>query len=176
MITTTFEEQLARLIDLLPPHKNLNPDGSVRSTLPIRFNWGTIEKLNAFLVTPETISKYPLIWLVEGKDSENYQYGTIKRRSEIIIATQTLSPNRFNPEIYVTDYKDILNPIKNNLIKVLRLSGISLLNPEYTVNRIKDYKFSEKDGILDIWNVIQIEAEITFENTSNCLKQIDFTL
>ena len=176
MITTTFEEQLARLIDLMPAHSNPGVGDSLGTQFPIRFNWGTIEKLDAFLVMPETGSKYPLIWLVEGKDNENDQNETISRKSKIIIATQSLGVNRFNPEIYATDYRDILNPIKNNFIKVLKSSGISILNPEYTVNRVKDFKWNEKgEGIADVWNVIIIEAEITFNVEHNrCLNTIKF--
>ena len=174
MITTTFEEQLARLIDLLPAHKN----AVTLTELPIRFNWGTQDKLNEFMILPEGKSKYPLIWLIEGKDNEDDQLETISRdNAKIIIATKTLGADRFNPEIYDTDYKDILNPIKNNLIKAMKASGISKLDPKYSVDRLKAYKWSENsnnNATSDIWNVIVIECKLLFENTERCLNKINF--
>lgn len=174
MITTTFEEQLERYVDVLPKHKNV----ATGSELPIRFNWGTQEKLNQFMLMPESVSKYPLIWLVEQRDEENSETENISRKgAKIIIATQSLGANRFNPEIYKTDYKDILNPIKNNLIKALESGGISILGPKYKVFRVKDYSWREngdKPATTDIWNVIIIEADITFLNTERCINTIKF--
>jgi hypothetical protein len=178
MITTTFEEQLVKVINLLPPHQNIDDFGVVLNELPIRFNWGTQDKLNEFMSIIETDkSKYPLIWLVEDKDEEDDEFETIKRNAKIIIATQTLGVNRFNPEIYATDYASILNPIKNNLIKALKASGISRINPKYSVNRHKQYKWRENsnnNATTDIWNVIVLQIEITFDVTGRCLNKVNF--
>lgn len=164
MIQTTFEERLEKIIAVLPSHK------SGGNEFPIRFNWGTQDKLNAFIALPENVSKYPLIWLIEGEDEENNETMKISRNAEIIIATQSLGVSRFNPEIYLTDYKEILNPVKRNLIYALKCSGISKIDSDYKLQRFKDYKWSENSNntaTCDIWNVILLKANITFHKM-NC--------
>jgi hypothetical protein len=36
-------------------------------SFPIRYDWGTLDVLNKFLILPENVSKYPLIWLITVK-------------------------------------------------------------------------------------------------------------
>jgi hypothetical protein len=175
MITTTFEEKFEILVDLLPPHIN-NAESDSPEIFNIRFDWGSQEKLNEFICLPENKSKYPLIWLVEGKDKEDKVTGYISRDSKIIIATQTLGASRFNREIYKAEYKGILNPIKNNLIKALEASGISKIDNLYNVSRIQDYQWNnvnDENATGDVWMVIYLEAKITFD-TRKCINTIKF--
>jgi hypothetical protein len=56
-----FEEKFRELISLLP---NLEVENG---SFSIRYDWGTLDVLNKFLILPENVSKYPLIWLITGK-------------------------------------------------------------------------------------------------------------
>jgi len=170
MITTTFEEQFERLVNTLPMHINAD-----NTALQIRFDWGSHDKLIEFMAIPENISKYPLIWLVEGKDKEDRVKGTISRDAKIIIATQSIGVSRRNREIYTMEYSGILNPVKNNLITALECSGISRMENEIGVSRIQEYSWNnvDKNAVGDVWMVILIEATITFD-TNNCINSIRF--
>jgi hypothetical protein len=63
---------------------------------------GTLDVLNKFLILPENVSKYPLIWLIT-KDTEDYISKTVTRKARFVIATfqrcgsiqRNAIPNRF---------------------------------------------------------------------------------
>ena len=138
MITTSFEQLFEEVINLMPPHKDDN-----NNETKIRFSWGSQIKLNEFMMLPETISKYPLIWLIEDKDNEDSIRETISRRAKIIIASNSQGVSRASRDVFDLEFKGLLNPIKNNLITALERSGISRINPDYTVQRIQEYQWNK---------------------------------
>jgi hypothetical protein len=77
---------------------------------PIRYDWGTLDVLNKFLILPENVSKYPLIWLITGKDTEDYISKTVTRKARFVIATRSNDVDQFNETQYQTDFKIFLFP------------------------------------------------------------------
>ena len=77
-----FEEKLRELVALMP--NNVNANGS----FDIRYDWGTIDVLNKFLVLKESVSKYPLIWLVTSKDTDDLLRNRVTRNARFVIATR----------------------------------------------------------------------------------------
>lgn len=160
-----FEEKLGQLVDLLPPTVGFS----------IKYGWGTQDELNKYLALPKTQSPYPLIWLTVGQDKDNLNEQRVTRSAKILIATISDKQSEMNPFIYQTDYKDILIPIANNLIKALQSSGISIItNNEITKELIPNYSVRETKGQIDVWNVLVLEMEITFNNATSCLNTINF--
>jgi hypothetical protein len=113
-----FEESLG-VLSLLPPHEQ----GAY--SFPVRYDWGTIDVLNKFLLLPENVSKYPLIWLITGKDTEDYISKTVTRKARFVIATRSNDVDQFNETQYQTDFKNILIPVYSNLVTLLERSGIT---------------------------------------------------
>lgn len=166
MITTSFEQLFEEVINLMPPHKDDN-----NNETKIRFSWGSQIKLNEFMMLPETISKYPLIWLIEDKDNEDSIRETISRRAKIIIASNSQGVSRASRDVFDLEFKGLLNPIKNNLITALERSGISRINPDYTVQRIQEYQWNNvnnENATGDVWMVIYLEIDVLFE-TRKCI-------
>ena len=166
----TFEESLGKLVKLLPDVKIGKADYS------IKYNWGTQELLNKYLILNKENS-YPLVWLVVGRDSNDINNKNISRNARIVIATRSMNKEEFNEFQFQTYYKEILYPIQMNLIKALRRSGISTIiddvyNSEYKPN----YSFRDEEGVLvDIWNAIELNLEISFVTDYQCrLKQVKF--
>ena len=166
----TFEESLGKLIQLLP-------NVTIGSTdYTIKYNWGTQELLNKYLITNKE-NAYPLIWLIVGRDSNDIYNKNITRNARILIVTRSMNKEEFNEFQFQTYYKEILYPIQMNLIKVLRRSGISTIiddvyNSEYKPN----YSFNDDNGkLVDIWNAIELNLEISFVTDYQCrLKQVKF--
>jgi hypothetical protein len=77
-------------------------------SFPIRYDWGTLDVLNKFLILPENVSKYPLIWLITGKDTEDYISKTVTRKARFVIATRSNDVDQFNETQYQTDLKIFL--------------------------------------------------------------------
>jgi len=157
-----FEEKIRELVAVMPNWEN---------TFPIRYDWGTIDVLNKFLILKESISKYPLIWLVTSKDTDDLLRNRVTRNARFVIATRSNNVDAFNAMQYQTDYKEILIPVYNNFITVLNSSGISKivgstidkeLKPNYSVN-------DNGKGLVTIWNALVLDLEI--ELTSGCIKE-----
>ena len=166
----TFEEQLGKLVSLLPPVTIGETEYSVN------YNWGTQEVLNKYLITNKENS-YPLAWLIVGRDTVDKNNQTIRRNARIVIATRSQSKEEFNEFQFQSYYKEILNPVKENLIKAIERSGISHLTEDtYESEFIPNYSFQDAEGTLvDIWNAIVLNIDITFRTDYQCkLKQVKF--
>lgn len=168
MIVT--ETALASIFEQLPDVESVNG-----STFKPRFDWGTQDVLNKFISLPESISKYPLIWLVNDEENHSVSNSNTTRNTRLIIAKNSDAPDEFNDFQYQTDYKLILDPLLENIIKALQKSGISkIVDYEYTVQRLPNYKeVVGETKTLAIWNAIVFEANIEFKS-NRCLKNIKF--
>jgi len=157
-----FEEKLRELVALMPEWEN---------THPIRYDWGTIDVLNKFLILKESVSKYPLIWLVTSKDTDDLLRNRVTRNARFVIATRSNDVDGFNAQQYQTDYISILLPVYNDFVTLLNTSGISKivgstidkeLKPNYSVN-------DNGKGLITVWNAIVLDLEI--ELISGCIKE-----
>jgi hypothetical protein len=167
-----FETELGRLVDLLPQHTD------ARGTeFPIKYGWGSAEDLGQY-IEKSGVNAFPLIWLELGRDTHNLRgaTNTVKRNAKINIVSIAQMPEQFNPYQYQYDFKEVLQPIADNLISALTQSGISMVDLG-NLNATKVTKFSMKqiDATLAyICNAIVLECEITFSNVTNCLNKIHF--
>lgn len=161
-----FEERLAELLNTLPNVEVNN------TSYPVYFNWGTNDVLNKFLSVAKN-SVYPLIWLVNGEDSYDVTRKEVSRNARLIIAIQKASVDLFNPDWYQTDYKLVLNPLAENVVKALDRSSISRIANEYQIQRYPNYTQNNADNAtVDVWNALTIDIEIVFNN--NCLKPFKY--
>jgi len=157
-----FEEKLRELVALMPKWN---------TTHDVRYDWGTIDVLNKFLVLKESKSKYPLIWLVTSKDTDDLLRNRVTRQSRFVIATRSNDVDAFNSTQYQTDYKSVLIPVYNDFITLLNSSGISKivgstidkeLKPNYSVN-------DNGKGLITVWNALVLDLEI--ELIDGCIKE-----
>lgn len=151
-----FEEKLRELIALLPN----TADGFV-----VRYDWGTIDVLNKFLLLPESQSKYPLIWLVTGKDTDNFTTNSNVRNVKIVLATASNDVDQFNQVQYQTDYVNILLPIYKDLHTLFTKSGITTLqDDEITKEMMPNFSFKQNEkGLINVWNALFLEFELVID-------------
>lgn len=160
-----FEQRLGQLVDLLPQVVGFT----------IKYGWGTQDELNKYLALPRNESPYPLIWLTIGSDRDNLNEPRVTRNAKILIATLSMMQAEMNPFIYATDYESILIPIAENLIKALQKSGSSMIiNNEIQREFLPNYSVNENKGQVDVWNVLVLDAEISFNNATSCINTIKF--
>jgi len=157
-----FEEKIRELVALMPAWEN---------THTIRYDWGTIDVLNKFLILKESVSKYPLIWLVTSKDTDDLLRNRVTRNARFVIATRSNDTDGFNAQQYQTDYLKVLIPVYNDFITLLNSSGISKivnssidkeLKPNYSVN-------DNGKGLITVWNTIVLDLEV--ELITGCIKE-----
>lgn len=162
-----FEEKLRELVAFLPQ----TADGFI-----IRYDWGTIDVLNKFLILPENKSKYPLIWLVTGSDTDNFTNKSNNRRVKLVLATASNDVDQFNQVQYQTDYLNILLPIYKDLHTLFIKSGITTLIDDEIAKEMKpnfSFKNNEK-GLIDIWNALFLEFELVIDGKKCINKNIKF--
>ena len=157
-----FEEKLRELVALMPEWEN---------THPIRYDWGTIDVLNKFLALKESVSKYPLIWLVTSKDTDDLLRNRVTRNARFVIATRSNDVDGFNAQQYQTDYKEVLIPVYKDFVTLLNSSGITKIVGS-TIDKELKPNFSLNDngkGLVYIWNALVLDLEI--EIISGCIKE-----
>lgn len=160
-----FEDQLARIIEVLPPLTN----GSL--TQKINFGWGTEEVLTKYLTMAGKLS-FPLIWLAEGEDTNDLREPSVKRNARIIILYESQAPSEFNAYQHEYDYNIILQPILDNLLIALTQSGISRYDDRtFRTRRVKNYNVrgTETESLVFICNAIVFNADITFSGINSCI-------
>lgn len=157
-----FEEKVRELIALMPKWND---------THTIRYDWGTIDVLNKFLVLKESVSKYPLIWLVTSKDTDDLLRNRVTRNARFVIATRSNDTDGFNAQQYQTDYKEVLIPVYNDFITLLNKSGITKIVGS-TIDKELKPNFSLNDngkGLITVWNALVLDLEV--EIISGCINQ-----
>lgn len=165
-----FEDQLARIVEVLPTAKVGNKEAI------INYGWGTEAVLTKYLTLKGKLS-FPLIWLVEGEDVNDLREPSVKRNSRIVILHESQAPSEFNTYQHEYDFKLILQPILDNLLIALKQSGISRYNDSnFKTQRVKNYNLrqTETESLVYICNAIVLDAEITFSGQSTCLQTIQF--
>lgn len=167
-----FEEYLGSIFGLLEPAKGANGQ-----EYKVYFNWGSEKVLNKYLSVQDNKARYPLIWLVNDSDEEDISANRITRQARLILAMHSDKQDYFNPDIYGTDYKLVLNPLKDNIIKALERSGISYISQKNKVKREPNYSVTQskdKNATLDVWNALILDVEITIKTDRCLVKTIKF--
>jgi len=164
-----FEDQLARIVQVLP---NVTVGDQ---TATVNFNWGTETVLANYLTLNGKLS-FPLIWLVEGQDTNDLREPSVSRNARIVILHESQAPSEFNPYQHEYDYKLILQPIADSLINALTNSGISRIDDKtIRTQRVKNYSMREVDkSLVYICNAIIIESDVIFSGISSCIQEIQF--
>jgi hypothetical protein len=161
-----FEEKLRELIALMPQITTANGNSTVR------YDWGTEDVLNKFLLLKSTQNKYPLIWLINTDVVTDRVRNTATRKGRIIFATKTDDVDKFNEFQYKTSYSKVLIPVYDNFIKLIERSGITKiigdsdnyrLYPNYSIN-------DNGKGLITVWNALVLDIEIQIDG-DYCLKQ-----
>jgi hypothetical protein len=159
-----FEDQLARIVEILPSVIIRN------KFLKINYGWGTEEVLAKYLTLKGKLS-FPLIWLVEGEDTNDLREPSVKRNARIVILFESQAPDQFNDYQHEWDFKVVLQPIADNLLKALEQSGISRFSDNnFRTQRVKNYSMREVDkSLVYVCNAIVLNTEITFTGTTTCI-------
>jgi len=152
-----FEDEMSKIVGALPPITR----GELSA--PINFSWGTEEVLAKYLALKKRPS-FPLIWLVEGQDTNDLREPSVTRNARLVILYESGAPDEFNAYQHANGFDNILQPICDNLIIALKQSGISRINDkEIKTQRVKNYSMlNAKKSLIYVCNAIVFDAEITF--------------
>ena len=152
-----FEDRAAEIVGILPKI-SLNS-----KEYQINFDWGTEDVLAKYLLLNKKLS-FPLIWLVEGQDTNNLMEQTVSRKARFVILNESKTPDQFNPYFHQYDYKNVLQPILDNLLIAFEQSGICILtDKDIVTQRIKNYSVrDDKKSLVYVCNAIVLDLQLTF--------------
>jgi len=160
------EEILAEIFTQLPKYKD-----SKNKEFEIKYEWGSEKDLTLFL---KTISgnKYPLIWLVQGKQTDDVFKHSAERNLRLILAKNSEQKTNRNPTVFKSDFKDCLNPLLENVLKCFTSSRVTSIinNGQIEVDRRANYTEESKEDktfTIDYWNAIILDITVRFEEKSN---------
>jgi len=155
-----FEDQLARIVEVLPTITVGD------ATASVKFGWGT-ETVLANYLTLAGRNSFPLIWLVEGIDTNDLREPSVSRNARIVILHESQAPTEFNPYQHEYDYKLILQPILDSLLDILNTSQISRTDQKsFKTTRVKNYSMkTDGKSLVYVCNAIVLDIGITFFNT-----------
>ena len=158
------EDILTTLFDGLP---DMVIDGD---TFKPVFDFGDLKDLNKFLKQEE--KKYPLIWLETGfEESFNEEGVTIS--PNIVIATYGLNLSYSNKQKLDINFKTVLLPLLENVIKTIERSNVINFNGEdYKITKYYNYGDGGRHETTDIWDAIKLEVEITLKE--DCIKSVNY--
>lgn len=170
------EEICEEIFKQLPAYKD-----SKNKELPIRYEWGSEKDLVLFL---KTISgnKYPLVWLVQGRQSDDIIHHSSERRMRLILAKNSDQKENRNPTVFKSDFKNCLNPLLKNVITCLNKSGVTtIIGGEMEVDRRANYTEESNESktfTIDYWNAIILDITVRFQEKANgqplCINKIIF--
>lgn len=161
-------DALVRLTELFDTLPNMTIGGN---SFDVRFDLGTQKDLNKWLSVNKDKSKYPLVWLITPISTDENK-ANVTGNFTLVLATLNDDVDMGNRDRLNRAFKDVLNPLYNNVIKALeRGTSIDFVSNEKTVT---DYfNYSEDDvshETTEIWDAKKLELSISINN--NCLKTI----
>jgi hypothetical protein len=163
-----FETVIAEIFQQLPPIVDANSVSYL-----VHFQSGTREDLDQYIALPSEQIKYPLVWLVDEKDDGNYNREPMKRQARFIVAVRSNTKGQSNDFTYQTDFKVLLDPVAQNVLKALERSGRTRYG-KFSIKRKKNfYTAKNENGSLDVWNALQLDIEVAVR-TDRTIKTIKF--
>lgn len=171
------EEILAEIFQQLPKYKDSND-----KEFSIRYEWGSEKDLTLFL---KQISgnKYPLVWLVQGKQTDDIWQHNTERRMRLILAKNSDQKENRNPTVFKSDFKNCLNPLLKNVLTSLNKSGVTTIinDGQMDVDRRANYTEEPKESktfAIDYWNATILDITVRFQEKANgeplCINKIIF--
>lgn len=156
---TDIELKFKEILSYLRPIK----DAKGYEFKPV-FDWGTEDVLNKFMAKHK--QPYPLIWLVQ--DNNKSSYDIPERNTRLIIATRSKMPDEFNTFQHEHDFKVILQPVTESVIRALKVNGMTSIAKNFTYQNLPNYSVvKDKTKTIDVWNAIVLDVNVKFIN--NCI-------
>jgi hypothetical protein len=119
---------------------------------------------------------YPLIWQLIKKEVDNDYAERTSTDLEFFIAVRNTETDMFNTIRWETSYKNVLNPMYDNIKKALKESGIIKSNWSFEKFKRPNYSQSEnkdKNKTIDIIDVIEVSLR-DVEIKDSCVNTITF--
>lgn len=171
----TVENRCAELVALLPKAKLYSDE-----KLEVNFSWGNEYDLTKYLNFNRHVpEKTPLIWLVQSKETEDLNLISVTKKCRFIIADivrkAIVDENAINTEIWEKHFEKTLIPIKENFVKTLQRSGVTrIIDEKIDIEKEANFGSNQKAEATDLWNVIVLEATLTYDLTNKCINKIYF--
>lgn len=160
------EERLAKVFEQLPEIGGFKP----------QYESGNDNHLNKYLtlMAKDSKSPYPLIYQTSNTDEQDDRGNKTQANLVLILATRNIETELLNSNRYQMSFKNVLNPLAENIIKAFNRAGIFDWDGKYRIEKFMNYGDGNQNKTVDIWDAIRLTTNITVK--SNCIvENIKFT-
>lgn len=161
-----FEMEFAKLIDLMPPLIVSGVD------FKVNYMFGNADEMAKYLTLQKKRS-FPLVFCVLTKQNNDTESEMkVTKQGKIVILSESQSPAEFNPYQFEFDYKFVLQPILNKLLKALKVANrITLDFTNFDTENVPKFSMIEVDkNLVYVCNAIVLESEFTIR-LDRCLQE-----
>jgi len=153
------EERLTNVFSQLPEIDGLKP----------QYESGNDDHLNKFLIAMAKDSKsaYPLIYQVSNSDDQDSRANHTIVNLVLILATRNTQTELLNSNRYAMSYRNVLNPLLENIEKAFYRAGIFDWDGKYKIEKFMNYGDGKANKTVDIWDAIRFSTTITING--NCI-------
>lgn len=161
----TIEGKLSEIFVQLPEIDGFKPV----------YHFGDELEFNKFILLNKG-AIYPLIWQLIGKETDADFAQRISTDLKFFIAVRNTETDMFNTVRWETSYKNVLDPMYNNIKKAFKESGI--IKSDWVFDKFKRPNYSQTESknenkTIDIIDVIEVSLR-DVEIKDSCVNTITF--
>ena len=152
------EEFLDGLFDNLPLIDGFKPI----------YKWGNKDHLlkQIELFSKSSLTPYPLIYQTSNVSKQGNQECEVSL--SLVLACQNTNVDLTNEQRWAMSFRNILNPLTQNIENILRSSGQVTWNGNYTKTDFPNYGSGEENFTIDKWDAVLLEVTIKITNLQTC--------
>lgn len=163
------EERLAEAFAQLP-NIGATTDPVFAGFKPV-YDWGDQFNLMATLkrYSDSSTSPYPLIYQVSTESEQQAHANECTADLVLYLAVQNTNTDLVNKERWAMSYRNVLNPLAENIEKVFRRAQIFTWDAVYKLDRQPNFGKDTANFTLDIWDVLIFTTNININ--ANCIQE-----
>jgi hypothetical protein len=152
------EEFLDGLFDNLPLIDGFKPI----------YKWGNKDHLlkQIELFSKVSQSPYPLIYQTSNVSNQGNDECEVSL--SLVLACQNTNVDLTNEQRWAMSFRNILNPLTQNIENILKRSGQVVWNGNYRKTDFPNYGSGEENFTIDKWDAVLLEVTIKITNLQTC--------
>jgi len=97
-----------------------------------------------------------------------YFYNQCNVTLSLVLACQNINVDLTNEQRWAMSFRNILNPLTQNIENIFKRSGQITWNGEYTKTDFPNYGNGEESFTIDKWDAVLLEVTIKISNLQTC--------
>jgi hypothetical protein len=132
------------------------------------YKWGNKDHLlkQIELFSKSSQTPYPLIYQTSNVSNQGNDECEVSL--SLVLACRNTNVDLTNEQRWAMSFRNILNPLTQNIEYILRRSGQVTWNGNYTKTDFPNYGNGEENFTIDKWDAVLLELKIKITNLQTC--------